>query len=400
MRIKRWVVQTSIAAGALLFVVMALVISNLSRIINEQHARLIRMNENREVLSASENLARLRREALTRSVFYDELIKRDMLLDGMVVNRDANGNPESVCDSLLFSSIRFFALSSLGLKHSADAAWSSIESSRKGGQWMRHPRCQKSLSRDMVMGVLVALRANPENGTVLFRSMLSEIDRNGGFIGDGPFYVSWLSPGIAGLLRMEAERRRVPFEEWPWILKQSFSSIEFDAMFLEEGYVSHLAALGLWLEMSQSRSSEGFNPRSFFGAIERMVSLKSGLDTSMDVQRRKWISSRLRAIHPDNLFYRWLDFDSFGTLSADAEELMLSELLSLKQFPATRLPMDCDRRADYAWQRRHAEFSNFNAGCSRTFSGVDFLWMSALLRAGSSRDADDPMERPVLPVAH
>lgn len=398
MRMKPWILETLLAVLALLLVVTGFVISNLSRIITEQHARLITMNNNHEVLSVGENLSRLKREARTRAVLYDELIKRDMLLDGMVVNLDGNGDPAGVCDSLLFSSLRFYSLSSLGLKGSADEAWSAIASSRSGGQWLRHPKCLKSLSRDMVMGVLVALRANPSNGTAVFRTMLAEIDRNGGFAGDGPFYVSWLSPGIAGLLRMEAERRQIPFEEWPWILKQSFSSIEYDVMFLEEGYVSHLAALGLWLEILQSKSAQGFNPRSFLGAIERMVSFKSSLDTSMDVQRRQWIAGRLREIHSDNLFYRWLDHKAFGSLSQETEERMLTDLLALKQFPIDRLPMNCDRRADYVWQRKHQEFVSANSSCSKTYSGVDFLWMASIL-AGQGGWAKPEAETDT-PVAH
>ncbi len=400
MRIRPVIFNISLAAGVLLSVVMVLVIANLSRIINEQHARLISMNDSHEVLSMEDNLARLRREALTRTVLYDELIKRDMLLDGMVVNLNASRRPEGECDSLLFSSLRYYALASMGLKERATEAWASIKASRDGAQWLRHPRCSKSLSRDMIMGVLVALKANPENGTVLFRTMLSEIDRRGGFVGDGPFYVSWLSPGIAGLLRMEAERRHVPFEEWPWILKQSFSSIEYDAMFLQEGYVSHLAALDLWLEIKHSKSREGFNPRSFFGAIERLVTLEKSLDTSLDVQRRQWISGRLRALHPENIFYRWLDHETFGTLTNQNQEHLLADLLSMSQFPMTRLPMNCDRRADYLWQRRHAEFSGGTDLCTRTFSGVDFLWMASLLGAGTDEQDRQDISDGGVPVAH
>jgi hypothetical protein len=323
-----------------------------------------------------------------------------MLVDGMVVNRDLAGNPQAVCDSLLFSSIRFYALSTMGFTKSAEEAWNAMGASRNGAQWIRHPRCRTSLSRDMIMGVMVALQANPENGTTLFRSMLGEIDRNGGFVGDGPFYVSWLSPGIAGLLRMEAERRNVPFEEWPWILKQSFSSIEYDAMFLGEGYVSHLAALGLWLEAAQSKLVSGFNPRSFFGAVERLVRFDRSLDTSMDLQRRQWIAGKLRSLHGGNLFYRWLDHEAMGTLNSTTEEQLLSELLSLSQFPPNRLPMNCDRHADYLWQRREGEFISAAKDCTRTFSGVDFLWMASLLGVGDEKARESMEIREHTPVAH
>ena len=172
MRIRPIIFNISLAAGVLLSVVMVLVIANLSRIINEQHARLITMNSNHEVLSVKDSLVRLRREALTRSLLYDELIKSNMLLDGMVVNLDARGRPEGECDSLLFSSLRYYSLSTMGLRDRAIDAWSAIEASRDGAQWLRHPRCKKSLSRDMIMGLLIAMKANPENGTALFRSTL------------------------------------------------------------------------------------------------------------------------------------------------------------------------------------------------------------------------------------
>lgn len=389
MRIRWWIGRTIFAAIVLVVVVEGFVIANLSRIISEQHVKLQQSSQTSQFDESSQSsvtLANLRREALTRAALYDELIRKQMLEDQMVVNRLPNGQADGLCDSLLFSSIRFYALTKLGFAQSAKQAWDGILGSRNGATWMRHPRCSKSLSRDMIMGVLVALKANPEGGTLLFREMLNEIDRNWGFIGDGPFYVSWLSPGIAGLLRMEAERRDVPFQEWPWILKQSFSSIEYDAMFLGEGYVSHLAALGLWLEITQSRSNDRFNPRSFFGSMERLIQRGGNLDTEMDSQRRKWIAGRLRSLSGSNLFYEWLDQETFGTLNLQQEERMLVRLLSMHQFPKTRLPMDCDRTADYLWQRREFEHLNSSKSCRHTYSGVDFLWMAAILGAGPAVD--------------
>lgn len=400
MRIRWWIGRTIFATLALLFVVQILVILNLSRIITEQHARIQKNAQGQVAETVSDSLMRLRREALSRAALYDDLIRHNMLVDKMVVNRGPNGEAEGLCDSLLFSSLRFYALTELGFKDSATEAWKGIIGSRDGAIWHRHPRCKKSLSRDMIMGVMVALRANPENGTPLFRSMLSEIDRNGGFVGDGPFYVSWLSPGIAGLLRMEAERRNVPFQEWPWILKQSFSSIEYDAMFLGEGYVSHLAALGLWLEIENSKVSSGFNPRSLLGSIERFARGDHDLDTAMDSQRRKWIAGRLRSLNGTNLFYEWLDQETFGSLNLESEERLLSKLLSMPQFPRTRLPMECDRSADYLWQRREGESTSSSKACNRTYNGVDFLWMAAVLGAGSASESRPETPSPLNSIAH
>lgn len=400
MRIRWWIGRTIFAVTALLVVIELVVIHNLARINSEQYTRIQRISQPYQEQIASDSLQRLRREALSRAALYDELIKRDMLLDGMVIHRDANGAPEGVCDSLMFSSLRFYALTKLGFKKSADDAWNGILGSRDGAQWRRHPRCAKSLSRDMIMGVLVALSADPEGGDTVFRSMLAEIDRNGGFVGDGPFYVSWLSPGVAGLLRMEAERRGVPYGEWPWILKQSFSSIEYDAMFLGEGYVSHLAALGLWLEMNHTKSGALMNPRSLLGRLERIVAGGGDLDTTLDKQRREWISGRLRSLSGSNLFFEWLDESATGVLNPEAESRLLSDLLSMPQFPANRLPMDCDRDADYIWQRREGESIPVAKRCGETWSGVDFLWMAAVLGASSDDTKYNVETQPLIPLAH
>ena len=393
MRIRWWIGRTIFAVTALLVVIELVVIHNLARINSEQYTRIQRISQPYQEQIASDSLQRLRREALSRAALYDELIKRDMLLDGMVIHRDAKGEPEGVCDSLMFSSLRFYALTKLGFKKSADEAWNGILGSRDGAQWRRHPKCAKSLSRDMIMGVLVALSADPEGGDTVFRSMLAEIDRNGGFVGDGPFYVSWLSPGVAGLLRMEAERRGVPYGEWPWILKQSFSSIEYDAMFLGEGYVSHLAALGLWLEMNHTKSGALMNPRSLLGRLERIVAGGGDLDTTLDKQRREWISGRLRSLSGSNLFFEWLD-------ESATESRLLSDLLSMPQFPSNRLPRDCDRDADYIWQRREGESIPVAKRCGETWSGVDFLWMAAVLGASTDDERDRHDKLPVIPLAH
>jgi hypothetical protein len=397
----RWLWRGLVASLALLLFLELLVIINLNRISTEQFAKIQNLLEPHKPQINSDTLFRLRREALSRAALYDELIKKNMLLDGMVVNLNAEGEPEGICDSLLFSSLRFYALKRLGFEDSARSAWSGVLGSRSGAQWQRHPRCGKSLSRDMLMGVLVALRADPEHGSSVFRSMLSEIDRQKGFIGDGPFYVSWLSPGVAGLVRMEAERRHVAFEEWPWILKQSFSSIEYDGLFLKEGYQSHLAGLGLWLELEHKQNMEWFNPRSLLGLIGRLTGERGAFDTSFDDRRRQWIAGRLSSLSGANLFFDWLEHKVNGIADINSEIKLLSELLSMPQFPAVRLPMDCDRAADYIWQRRDKEAIPVAQHCGRTYAGVDFLWMAAILGAGETHlTPEDPLQNPSINLSH
>jgi len=399
--LRRWLWRGLVASLSLLLVLELLVIINLNRISTEQFTRIQKLLEPHQPQINSDTLYRLRREALSRAALYDELIKKNMLLDGMVVNRNAEGEAEGICDSLLFSSLRFYALKRLGFEDSARAAWNGVLGSRSGAQWQRHPRCGKSLSRDMLMGVLVALRADPEHGTSVFRSMLSEIDRQKGFIGDGPFYVSWLSPGVAGLVRMEAERRQVAFEEWPWILKQSFSSIEYDSIFLKEGYQSHLTGLGLWLELDHKQKMEWFNPRSLLGLIGRLTGEGGEFDTSFDDRRRQWIAGRLSSLSGANLFFDWLEHKVNGIDDINSEIKLLSELLSMPQFPAVRLPMDCDRAADYVWQRRDKEAIPVAQHCGRTYAGVDFLWMAAILGAGETHlTPEDPLQNPSINLSH
>lgn len=398
---RRWIWRGLAITLTSLLILELLVIINLNRISTEQFARIQKLLEPHQPQINSDTLYRLRREALSRAALYDELIKKNMLLDGMVVNRNAEGEPEGICDSLLFSSLRFFALKRLGFEESAQAAWNGVLGSRSGAQWQRHPRCGKSLSRDMLMGVLVALQANPENGTSVFRSMLSEIDRQKGFIGDGPFYVSWLSPGVAGLVRMEAERRHIAYDEWPWILKQSFSSIEYDGLFLKEGYQSHLAGLGLWLELEHKQGMEWFNPRSLLGLIGRLSGEKGEFDTSFDERRRQWIAGKLSSLSGANLFFDWLEYKVNGLYDVNSEIKLLSELLSMPQFPAVRLPRDCDRAADYIWQRRDKEAIPVARHCGRTYAGVDFLWMAAILGAGETQlTPEDPLQNESINLSH
>ena len=401
MIMRRWFSRMLVISLAMLAVLQLFVILNLARINSDQFTRLQSI---RQPLEASADfksqIGNLKREALSRSALYESLIEKSLLVDGMVIHRGAKGETEGLCDSLLFSSIRYFSLKNLGFTRQADGAWEAILGSRDGAKWQRHPKCKKSLSRDMVMGVLLALSADPARGDVIFREMLGEIDRQWGFVGDGPFYISWLSPGIAGLLRMEAERRGVPFDEWPWIMKQSFSSIEYDAMFLGEGYVSHLMALGLMFEMSFADRYAKFNPRSLLGQVQRLISGQSSLDTQLDAQRRRWITGKLRNLNGANLFYEWLDQKAYGVLTQKSEGELLAKLLSMPQFPADRLPMDCDRDADYLWQRREAEGQSVTPSCGRVWNGVDFLWMAALLGAGAGRDGDQNGSMSEIQLSH
>ena len=397
MRAARWVRRVLFMAVLCIAVVEAVVILNLARI-NERNYRALKVATTNGFLQ-KDTLLRLRREAVVRASLYNELVKRDLLVDGMVIHLNEDGEMDGECDSLMFSSLRYASLRRLGLNDEADEAWQGILNSHTGGQWFRHPRCRDlSLSRDMLMGLLIALDENPKGAREIVLELLKEIDRRGGYFSDGPFFVSYLSPGIAGLLRNLAVRHEVPFDAWPWALKQSFSSIEFDAMFVREGFESHLAALGTWLEWRMMQRSAGFNPRSMLGELQTFVD-DDRLNSAppMDHERLLWISSDLARKNQGNLFFQWLELEVSQRDDDEARVAILNELLNSPQFPGTRLPQDCDHDADYVWQRKTAELLPVKKTCRATWNGVDFMWMAGLLLEEPGQNAG---ENPPLPLAH
>lgn len=360
--------------------VQGVVIFNLSRLNRpvELHAKLLDAPMDSDEDTLFENR---RREVRTRAALYNQLIERDMLVEGMVVNRNAEGKSIHICDSLLFSSLRYRSLVALQFDESAEKAWAAIQSSRDRGHWWRHPLCnKKSLSRDMLMGVMIALDASPPNARGVLLDLLREINYRRGSFSDGPFFVSYLSPGPAGLLRNYAESYKIPYKMWPWVLKQSFSSVEYDTMFLKPGFESHLAALGLWLEHKFLKQETGFNPRSLLGQVDRFLTNQPAHQTpDLDIQRMRWVANTIAQESPRNLFFTILQLDIEGQLSDRMKSQFMAELLEMPQFPSDRLPSDCDKDADYLWQRRTEEYDAKTSKCRITYSGVDYLWVAGLL---------------------
>src|SRR5690606_3995506 len=155
---------------------------------------------------------------------YDYLLREHHLLDGMVVSRSASGEAIHECDSLLFSSLRYVALKKLGFHNEARRAWQALQKSQVDGHWRRHPRCwEKSTSRDMIIGVIAALTQSPPNSEQHIRSLFAQIRSTGGYISDGPIYVSYLTPSIARLLRSLARAQGIPYSEMPDIIRRGYS---------------------------------------------------------------------------------------------------------------------------------------------------------------------------------
>ena len=260
-------------------------------------------------VSAIDNsrLTDLEKELFHRAVLYHNLIKENHLEDGMVVARNRFGRAEEICDSLLFSSLRYVALKKLGLDRDASSAWEAISASRDRGHWFRHPKCiKKGTSRDMVLGILAAFTQNPTNKRKILQQMISFISESRGFISHGRIDVSYLLPGVAELVRIFADGNRLFSYSYPANLNYSFSTIEIGAVFPVLGYRSHLIALSVWIEIELSQHDkysgildDGRNMVTHLAPIVNPFAL-----TDVRHQRLGWISYQLFKMDPDNLFFR------------------------------------------------------------------------------------------------
>jgi hypothetical protein len=58
---------------------------------------------------------------------------------------------------------------------------------------------------------------------------------------------------------------------------------------------------------------------------------------------------------------------------------LLNKLLQMNEFPNNSLPSDCERRADYVWQRSSTSYQKKSIRCNYQYPGIDFIWMASLL---------------------
>ncbi len=311
-----------------------------------------------------------------RARIYADLSQRTHLLDGMVVDRDASGNAIHECDSLLFSSLRYVALAKLGFVDLAVPAWEAIKTSRTpAGGWLRHPRCpQTPLSRDMTLGLLVSLSQNPPDAAHMLELIREDVHRFDGYISNGPFYLSYFSPGF----RAAFDEMAMVFGQPSSGLPMSFWTTEFDAWTADGDYRSHLVALTVWLEYEIERMAT-WEHRS--GSMIDLVGLMVDPLANIHIRdfRLQWSAQSLLRTDPDNLFFRWLAVSSIGGLTIERRAALAKSLLAMPAFPEMRLPKNCDRRADYIWQRPSVQTRERSGLCTEIFSGTDFLWISAML---------------------
>lgn len=330
-----------------------------------------------------------------RVMLYEDEIVREHLDEGMVVNRQGDRFIDT-CDSLLFSALRYVALNKLGYTDKALTAWTAIEENNENGHWLRHPKCRNTTSRDMILGVLAAFSQDPPRVREHLIQLLAYLAKTDGYISQGGrFDISYMLPGVGEILRLYAKGHRVLDYTLPPSVSLGFSTIEFAAMVPSPGYRSHLIALTSWIEMELAGNAR-YAPYS--GDVRTAVSQLSAIASpfthqELAHQRLAWVSGRLFQDDPNNLFFRWLRLRSVNAITPLTRHFMIHQLMRMPQFPAMRLPRDCDRRADYLWQRASWEYYVQKKTCEKTFNGVDFLWMAALL-LDDSHDArfDDDSE--------
>lgn len=345
----------------------------------------------------------LKWEAQKRAALYQALIEAEQLEDGMIVNRLADGSIADHCDSLLFSSLRYVALKKLHMVKEAQVAWDAISKSQEDGHWLRHPQCRHTTSRDMLLGVLAAFTQDPPHFRTHIIDLLRYVDANNGYLSDGRFDIAYMLPGVAEILRVYARGNQIAEYKLPTTVFFGFSTIEFAAILPRPGYRSHLTALSSWIEL-ELQDHPRYAPHS--NKLRSAVNQISGAFapftySGLRQQRLSWVSGKLFQQDPHNIFFKWLRLRTSQALTPLTRTIMLQELLNMDQFPVDRLPRNCDRKADYLWQRDSVEYDKANNLCTKQFAGVDFLWMAALLLDPShdspvTNEAKEPDE-PALP---
>lgn len=321
-------------------------------------------------------------DVVQRAKIYEAEIERTHLVDGMLVNRTVSGATHDTCDSLLFSSLRFVALGKLGLEAEADDAWNALQKSQTaGGDWVRHPRCAaKATSRDMIWGLLIALSQQPEGGKAHLRKLIDRIAKNDGYFSSGPRYVSYLTPNLAKMMRIVALSADIPPDALPPIVREGYSTGELSLIWIKPGFEAHLVGLSIWLELEiQKRFPHlsGESKAPWFRDFAEVAAWAT--PENAERQRLQWAATRLVDLDPGNLFYRYLRLRTADALTQKTAATLITELQAMPQFPVGQLPRDCDRRADYLWQREPSEHLGARGRCHAVYNGTDYLWLAGLL---------------------
>lgn len=343
-------------------------------------SRFLRSYAFNHLLTPSEAvIQRVEEKLLDRANLYISEIRRHHLEDGMVINRGIRGSIKGSCDSLLFSSILYASLTKLQQNGLAAELWESIRKSQVENGFIRHPNCSdKATSRDQILGLLVAVSQRPEGYEKILDQLFKQLSAGNGYFSHGSTFVSFMTPGLADIVRRIARIDDIAYNTMPDSIRRSFSTLEISVPFVKRGYRTHLSALQIWLELELEERHPFLPPaRSVIHQASPIFDIAT--PESLASQRLDYLTQTLVERQPQNLFYRYLRYRAARALSPAVKVRMMSELLAMRQFPKDRLPADCDRRADYLWQRVRENYRAKSNECNVIFSGVDFLWMAALL---------------------
>ena len=298
-------------------------------------------------------------ELSRRALLMDDAIHATMLVDGLVTNK-LHGEPDDVCDSLLWSSIRAASLYNMGQLDRYNEAVIALRRSTVGpGQWRRHPRCGKTLSRDMIDGLLVLAATDPVGNAATLHATALYIQSNWGFIASSISPTSLMSPNQGYRMRSIAAVAGIPSDDLPLVARFGEAIENYLTVLPKKGYRRHLVAMSLLQDLILWRRHDVLPP--IFAAATAI---------------------RLERDNPENLLFSYLSrsFRNGGEPTRAELREIGARLLSMPQFPADgSLPTDCQRSANYLWQKDANEYVPDTVKCIETFAGIDFIWLASMI---------------------
>lgn len=279
---------------------------------------------------------------LNKFYFYEGNVNNHFLHKGMVVGlakKDGYPTYSDECDSLLFSSLRYYSLKELGFNKKAHDAWNSILGAYDKGQWFRHPDCHKTpISRDMFLGLMILSISEPENFNSVLKNLKDIIEINNGFFSFKTYPVSFLSPGLAKTFGKILENKKI---DLPKASRLGFATYFVEKPFLEKDFRSHLLAMHTLVEIK--------------------------LHEKYGLKLEGWVkdaAKELYKVDDKNQFYKYLNYKMLYLEKGIDRKIFLSKLNEIKvfllespHFPNDTSPSYCTRGSDYLWQRTSDEWT-------------------------------------------
>ena len=390
-----------LCVGALCYLTYAVINDYL--VISELSTGIEEVNEDYETGISPKQVTRDQRteyRLFRNSLLLAKNIQKHYLYKGGVVERDSKMNPEGLCDSLLFTSLRYVSLVKLGLKENYQKAFDDLlrfEQPPLSGRWIRHPDCPNhQLSRDMFLGLLLALNENPskKEARKIYLRTLKRVEKNNGWISRPRFSVGLLTGSMRENMRLLAIKLDIDPEAHD-VTRYSFSERDFTLPITPRGFQLHLHGLGLLLEESLRKElsvRKKVKIRSITTSaawfLDSLFREKRNLGPIFEGYRYKVLTKRLYEKDINNYFFEFLFKHSFD-LPYLKTSLMAKDYLSFLPSRA-RIHSSCDRNADYLWQRDSRQWDKTEVGfCSRTYSGVDVLFMNALYFEALTKDTEN-----------